>query len=176
MRELFGNIWDLASGNDFVAITTNGFVKRDGSCVMGRGIAKQAMTRDPHLPLKLGMAIRRHGNRVFFFNNIITFPVKPTRVTANNSKSNIVRHMQHRFDPGNSVPGWASVATYDIIRKSMIQLTDMIDRHGWQNRRILMPRPGCGAGELEWDMVKPLLQPFVGNRPNIFFCTYSQDR
>jgi len=75
MKEVFGNLWDF---DGTIAITTNSFVKRDGSCVMGRGCAKEAAVRFEWLPRKLGAAISKHGNHVFYFPEyrLITFPVK----------------------------------------------------------------------------------------------------
>jgi len=75
MREVFGNLWDFAG---IVAITTNGFVKKDGSCVMGRGCAREAAARFPTLPFQLGRKIRAEGNHVFYFPEykLLSFPVK----------------------------------------------------------------------------------------------------
>ncbi len=47
MKEDFGDLWDF---DGIIAITTNGFVKKDGSCVMGRGCAKEAALRFGWLP------------------------------------------------------------------------------------------------------------------------------
>jgi hypothetical protein len=47
VKELFGNLWEF---DGIIVITTNGFVKRDGTCVMGRGCAKQATIKLPGLP------------------------------------------------------------------------------------------------------------------------------
>ena len=39
MKEVFGDLWEF---DGTIAITTNGYLKRDGTCVMGRGCARQA--------------------------------------------------------------------------------------------------------------------------------------
>ncbi len=45
MIEEFGDIWEIPG--DARVITTNGVVRKDGACVMGRGVALQAKMRYP---------------------------------------------------------------------------------------------------------------------------------
>ncbi len=44
------NLWDADADNVLLCITTNGYVKNNGECVMGRGCALEAKTRWPDLP------------------------------------------------------------------------------------------------------------------------------
>ena len=67
MREIEGDIWDFHKAGFFIVIPTNGFIKNDGECVMGRGLAYEAKRRFPDLPLELGKRIREYGNVVFVF-------------------------------------------------------------------------------------------------------------
>jgi len=158
-----GDIWDGRT----VVITTNGFVKTNGQCVMGRGCAKEATQRYPRIAYTLGQAIKRYGNRVIYLGkqldgkHLISFPVKPDKVI--NNGNNVVRHMAAKFRLGDTVPGWAARADIDIIRKSTIELRMMIDKFGITE--VYMPRPGCGAGELDWRReVKPILEPILDDR------------
>ena len=75
MKEVFGDLWEF---DGIIAITTNGFLKRDRTCVMGRGCARQAAVRFRELPRKLASRISAEGNHVFYFPEyrLITFPVK----------------------------------------------------------------------------------------------------
>ena len=77
MKEIEGNIWKFYPEYEIV-IPTNGTVKRDGSCVMGRGLALQAKKRFPELPFDVGNYILKFGNNTHRFAkySIITFPVK----------------------------------------------------------------------------------------------------
>lgn len=70
------DIWSKRTASTPICITTNGFVKRNGRCVMGRGIALQARNRFQNLDLALGNVIKSFGNNVHYFNllHIITFP------------------------------------------------------------------------------------------------------
>jgi len=163
MKEITGDLF-LQDG-DAICITTNGFVKSNGEAVMGRGVAKQAAIRFPNLPLLLGHSIKSNGNQVsVLLTNpiILSFPVKSVSETAKEDGSNIVAHMRDSFKPGEKVPGWACKARLDIIRKSALELEKLATRLNW--KRVLIPRPGCGAGELDWAQVKPILEEYFDDR------------
>lgn len=165
MLEAYGNIWDLASDYDAIVITTNGYVKKNGEAVMGRGIALEAAEKNPGLPLLLGEAIKEEGNRVFMFPlwrvwnskvphvrtwnpvteiTFITFPVKPVVGTKGEM-------------------GWKAKADIDLIRTSTEQLVELMDAvKGYDT--VIMPRPGCGNGGLKWEQVKPVIEPLLDDR------------
>ena len=42
MKVIKGNIWEYWKKGFNIVIPTNGYIKRDGSCVMGKGLAFQA--------------------------------------------------------------------------------------------------------------------------------------
>lgn len=159
---------------DAICITTNGFVKRDGNCVMGKGCAKEAAKKWPGFPKAVGSHIKTMGNTVMLWphrpcmdhsrarTHIVTFPVKPIAATCLPDKSNVVKHMQSKFKPGRSVPGWACTADYEIIAKSAIQLEKITTEMGWE--MVVLPRPGSGAGELYWKDVKPILSTILDDR------------
>jgi len=160
--------WVAANINpDAICITTNGFVKKNGECVMGKGCAKQATQLMPGLPKTLGDAIAEHGNRVISHGShngmaIVTFPVKPESELCRRDKANVVRHMQGRFNMGDKVPGWACVADEQLIEHSAYQLVSMARIRGWN--KIILPRPGCGAGELSWSTVQSILNNVLDDR------------
>jgi hypothetical protein len=138
MREARGDLWAMDA--DVVVITTNGVVKQNGACVMGRGCAQQARDRFAGIDRKLGGYIRQHGNRAFNLGtwrgtHIASMPVK------------------HR---------WDQQADPQLIVQSARQLTAMADKFGWQ--RIAVPRPGCGNGSLNWSDVRPLLLEVLDDR------------
>lgn len=133
MIEVVGNLWTYPA--DFRVITTNGDVRADGACVMGRGCAREAAQKWPKLPRELGAIIRSKGNRVHYFNqySLFTFPVK--------------RHWQER-------------ARLDLIKQSIMDFR--ILTHNVEATYVL-PRPGCGNGQRTWDEVKPLLVDLPDN-------------
>jgi hypothetical protein len=127
MIEKFGNLWDEKA----IVLTTNGAVRRDGACVMGRGIAAEAKRRFPELPFALGEEIKKFGNIPFALGiwgqyRIWTLPVK------------------HH---------WAEPADLSLIRESMERLLDLVK---W-TEELHIPRPGCGNGNRSWSEVRPII-------------------
>lgn len=162
---------------DAICITTNGFVKNNGECVMGRGCAAQIKKMYPDFPKLVGNHIKSMGNIPFvgqpldngFYlsrrlkgTRIVSFPVKPVSVICKPDKSNIVKHMQSKFKAGKSVPGWAAVADINIIVESAKMLRTLANEFNWQF--VVLPRPGCGAGELYWQTVGPSLHAILDDR------------
>ena len=163
MKEAVGDLFKLSS--DAKVITTNGFTKADGKNVMGKGCAKRAASLYPELSLLLGYQLELYGNKVHHFNlsrryTLVTFPVKP--ITGTYDRKNVVAHMKHQFKVGDEVPGWAMRADLDIIVRSAHELLTLANEMGW--KKVLLPRPGCGAGELRWEEVGPLLHEILDDR------------
>ena len=150
---------------DAMAITTNGFLKKNNESVMGRGCARQLADLYPWMPRELGRAIGEHGNCVNPIGyhrgtKIYSFPVKPISVVFDGK--NAVGHMARKFRKGETIPGWAAVAQLDLIELSARQLKQLADKEN--HERILIPRPGCGAGELKWEDVRPVLNDILDDR------------
>lgn len=141
MREEFGDFWAFLG--DIHVITTNGTLKNNGTCVMGRGIAREAKIRFPGIDKTLGREIRNHGNKVHKLGcwtradgaifNIMSFPVK------------------HQ---------WFEQADIELIKDSAARLAYEVTNE----KRIIMVRPGCGNGGLHWDTVKPEIEDYLDNR------------
>jgi hypothetical protein len=140
MREATGNLWTHPA--DVRVITTNGFVKKNGQAVMGRGCALEAVkgTRYngawPGLPSILGAIIQSDGNHVSFLGACVT-PATGILVSFP------VKHL------------WMQKADIDLIKRSAEELARGIAHDG---SRIVMPRPGCGNGRLKWEDVKPIIE------------------
>lgn len=164
MKEEYGNI--LAMNCDAFCITTNGYVKNNGALVMGRGIAKQIQRFVPNIPYILGNLVKTQGNKVHLVlsepnrPSIISFPVKPISKICR-SPDDYVSHMKYQL--GDLIAGWACKADIEIIIESAEQLVELANQHPeW--KRILIPRAGCGAGELDWKDVKPILEEILDDR------------
>lgn len=128
MIEVTGNLWTYPAG-DARVITTNGTVKKNGECVMGRGCALEAKQHWPELPKALGNLIKERGNIVSHI---------PTYVGINNLWAFPVKH------------NWNEKADIDLIKRSALQLVEIMDDLGAGFRVIVLPRPGCGNGGLRW--------------------------
>ena len=165
MKELKADLFSLIGVFDAICITTNGFVKSNGRCVMGRGCAKTALNRYPGIDLFMGKMIKERGNLPFMLVQdsgtiICSFPVKPITVIFDGH--NAVSHMRNKFNIGDTIPGWAAIADLNTIEYSAFTLTSVATVMGWQ--KIALPRPGCGAGELSWATVKPILDKYLDDR------------
>lgn len=146
-----GNLWDFASldENHIACITTNGFVKKNGECVMGRGCAQEAKNKFKGLATALGDRIERYGNRVHTFckdefgQNIITFPTK---------------HV------------WWKPSDLELIKKSADELRMLATAQ--PNVIFYLPRPGCGNGQLKWSDVRPVIEGILPD--NVVIVDYKQ--
>lgn len=154
---------------DALVITTNGFTKSNGEAVMGRGIAKQISDALPWVPGTLGKLIRTSGNQVYYLGAhngvvLISYPVKPGSVI--NNGTNLVSHA--KFNLGDKAPGFLAKAEPQLIVESAQQLVNLTDKYGWKT--VLTPRFGCGAGELMWEDIKPLVCDILDDR--FIACTF----
>lgn len=142
MVEVIGSLWDYPA--DVRVITTNGTVKKNGECVMGRGCAAEAKKMWNGLPLQIGLHIKDHGNQVACFQCynpdvlLYTFPVKHN---------------------------WYEQADLDLIIHSAEVLSACV-QDGFEEQAItvVLPRPGCGNGKLKWEDVKRVLNPILDDR------------
>lgn len=147
MIDITGDLWTYPA--DATGITTNGFVKLNGACVMGRGCAQQARDRYPGLDRALGDLITKYGNRCFRIvihptRTLLTFPVKP-------------------MNGPQGEPGFAANADLNIIARSCEQAMAMADKFAWE--RIVLPRPGSGNGRLKYERdVRPVIAPLLDDR------------
>jgi hypothetical protein len=103
---------------------------------MLRGCARQARERFPDLLCTLGSLIRQYGNHVFDLDHqIVSFPVEE--------------------DP-------YQVPEMRLIEQSCRELVELAEHKGWQ--KIVVPRPGCGGGGLEWNDVRTILNRHFDER------------
>lgn len=138
MIEVVGNLWDYPA--EWRVITTNGTVKKNGHAVMGRGCAKEAMQRYPLLPALLGNRLRILGNHV---NGFIAAELRADRGL-------FTFPVKHE---------WMQAADPQLIARSVAEFkVNLLD-----STTYVMPRPGCGNGNLRWEDVRPLLVDLPDN-------------
>ncbi len=123
MKELVADLWECPGTK---VITTNGTLKGNGTCVMGRGVALQAVRKYPGVEYALGGMIKELGNHVFRLRpGLYSFPVKTN---------------------------WWDAADLGLIAQSRDELLLLAG-----GEKLYIPRPGCGAGGLSWEVVRPLM-------------------
>lgn len=143
------DIWDYKEEIDrdamMLCVTTNGDVNKLGLAVMGRGVALQSSKKYPGLSRLLGDKIRIWGNAPYGglisrTPMLYSFPVK-----------------YH----------WKEAASLELIKWSTQALNKFI-RHTGRGRTVLLPRPGCGNGKLDWEDVEPIVRMLPDN---VWVCT-----
>lgn len=135
MNQLQGQMWDY-HGQAIIAITTGGVVSKRGRCAMPRGCAHQAKKRFAGLDEQLGALIQQHGNHVFALEPmLVSFPVENSPY---------------------------EVPSLRLIERSCRELVELADQKKWS--KIIVPRPGCGGGGLNWADVEPILERYFDQR------------
>lgn len=134
MKEASGDLWTFDA--EFRCVTTNGVVTKYG-LVMGAGVALQAKQRYPHLPEQLGRMVGEIGNFPFLFEQerIITIPTK-----------------WH----------WREKSSLNLIVCSIHKLVELVN--DFEINSVVMTRPGCGNGQLSWEVVKAEIEKLLDDR------------
>jgi hypothetical protein len=114
---------------DYKCIPTNAIL-RDGYAVLGKGISLQAAKKYQGLAGVLGKLIQEKGNHVYKIGNgLISFPTK------------------WHFGRGSDIK---------LIKQSAEELVELLKSD--PAKRIILTRPGCETGDLQWIRVKPIIQ------------------
>lgn len=146
------NIVDLYKEGKTVCVTTNGYLKRNGEGVMGKGNAACMKETFPslQLPAALGAHIQRNGNHVGFIGErVIAFPVKPIVGGLVECLENFRAKQEKELQPGQLVPGWMCKADIDLIYQSFEELYELI--YDQKLTEVYLPLPGCDNGGLNED-------------------------
>lgn len=151
MQEEYGDLWEIEA--DLRCITTNGTITAYEKNVMGGGCAAEAALRYPELPQEYAARIYEKGHHVTFFpqKKLVMFPVK--------------YHVINDAD-------------LDLIETSCIELRMGLDKLtylGISPKRVLLPRPGCGLGQLLWEDVKPIVVKHLGDDPRIIVVHFTPE-
>jgi len=148
MKEIQGNVWDLLDDTSAVCILTNNVVLKNGKNIMGAGIAKEAVMRNPGLELTCGACILK--------NNYIL------------GIDSVSKALMIRFPTKDKV--WES-SDLSIIADSLIHLSAIARLY--PDKQIYLPRPGCGCGRLDWEEdVKPLCEIYLKNLNNVYIVSF----
>ncbi|MCK9470137.1 MAG: ADP-ribose-binding protein [Bacilli bacterium] len=145
MKLIRKDFWSIIDEFEVACITTNGFVKKNGDAVMGRGIAKEAAIKYPQLPTMLGDKLKENGNKVQSIDKIrntilCAFPVKHN---------------------------WYEEADINLIRKSCKELMDIINKHDVKS--VLLNMPGVGNGKLDFNTVKFAIEELLDDRVTVVY-------
>jgi hypothetical protein len=145
MKEITGDLWDFHAQGHYICITTNGTVRRDGACVMGRGIAKQAASRFPQFPYAVGKELLFYGPPSRGLLNFPVFVFPEWRLIT-------FRVKWH----------WGDTADMELIDRTARLLST--DERVANMDHVYLPRPGCGNGHLQWSDVRAVIAPILDDR------------
>ena len=139
--EVHDDIFKCPSGDkEALCVTTNGVVKKDGSAVMGKGMAL-LVDQKYNVGSKLGKHLKENGNVPCDLGivadgfHVISFPTKND---------------------------WSESSDLNLIKQSAEKVKEMADSLGLE--KIYITRPGCGLGNLEWSDVKRTLSTVFDDR------------
>lgn len=133
-------MWSIFDKTDHFVITTNPIVKKDGSVVMGRGIALQAKQRFPKLPYDFGECLSWH-------------PTKTCGYIGTYDDTHIWFFMVKHH--------WAQKADFGVISDSTEQLRILANFA--DERRFDLNFPGIGNGGLDREDVLSIIQELPDN-------------
>ena len=163
MIEVAGNLFEpsVALNVSAIVLTTNGDTRQDGAAVMGHGVAVQAVFRWPGIEFRLGHLLQTDGNIVHRLTidgfvalgadmgrKYKAIPCSPDRKYWRQSSIEVPYDIY-------SLPvkyRWQERANTNLIKQSLLALRDLTQGV------VVLPRPGCGAGGLLWEDVKPIVQ------------------
>lgn len=141
MREMWGDFWTVADQLYPYAgllIPTNGVVNKHGRLVMGAGLARQAANRHPNLPLRWGRHVAARGNTPHLLKTDDRwFWSLPTKYHWRD-QADLELIIESAKDIADTTTAWAQSGT---------------------TRTFLLPRVGCGLGQLDWGIVRAVLDP-----------------
>jgi hypothetical protein len=147
MRKARGNIWKLAGVLDHIVIPTSIGWRKDGSAVLGRGLARQAADKWPQLPLIYGEICQQRG---------VETPVCPIRPPGLNPR-NLLLFPVKPLNVAQPWQSWNQPADILLIRRSLRELEELLPQLVG-NKDIWIPDVGCGNGQLPVAVVRPLIE------------------
>lgn len=156
MKEIAGSLFELEA--DAIVILTNGFVNSSGANTMGKGCAGEAKYRYPGIQLVVGERVQQYGNHVFLLTDQIEMGEWVLH-TPGSWKNHILSHALISFPTKEH---WRNPSILKLIEQSAEELLGLTQ--AFQFESVLIPRPGCGAGQLNWDEVRPMLDGILDDR------------
>lgn len=143
-----GDMWSAYGRVDHFLVTTNSYIKKDGSLCMGTGIAKQAADRYREVPIEAGRLLRE---LLGFKPGENTDPYHLIRQVAPTCKVGIFQTKFHYRNP-------SSMALVAASADALARLA-VIHAH----RSFALNFPGIGHGGLPRDVVLSLLSSLPDN-------------
>lgn len=137
MLEVCQDLWSqFGQPNHRVGISVNGYVKRNGRAVMGRGCAKQATEFFPNIDLSFGSYLKIKGN----VPGYLWIDKESGLISVPEGERLMILPVKHN---------WWEQASIDLVRRSVAFLVEEAEDH--PDVTFHVPRLGCGNGRLSWN-------------------------
>ena len=133
-----GDIWSRWNHTHLLLVTTNSDVKKDGSLVMGAGIARQARDRFPGIERAFGARVQGYGPSPYGLLVSERWPV--ARLGAFQSKIS-----------------WRDPASETVIALGVEKLIAWCRKN--YGCRVDLAAPGIGLGNLSFERMEELVRP-----------------
>jgi len=177
------NILEALRDKDHLIVPTNGVVKKDGSLVMGGGLAK--IVRDnfveagtgKRIDKALGELVSNYGNTPYFILarykqievGIISFPTKKGLVrTSEISPEEVLPKYRRELCKRKFIEGWKLKSDLSLIIQSFEKLLKMISRNPLSCHTLYLPLVGVGLGGLDEEDVLPVYREYVLHLRNYY--------
>lgn len=138
------DLWTMQC--DWICITTNCLLNKNGSAIMGAGLALQAKQKVKGCEIVLGKKIKSSGNHVYQFGHfgdkiLFSFPTK------NN---------------------WRENSSLKLIEQSCQELSSLwvneVKLNPLKRPKVCLSKVGCLNGGLDYEkQVRPILQKYFAN-------------
>lgn len=167
----YGNLMEALNSYTDVCITTNSFVKKDGTLVMGRGFAKQMADWNTRIPWFAGQEILQWNQEFSRWDGLTEIKGKPDpygflrlnefeRFCASSGRNPESNPRIHLFQVKEY---WGDDATLELVKRSV----DMMKAHvlGTERfgRTFALNYPAIGNGKLRKSDVEPIIAELPDN-------------
>ncbi len=150
MKTTIGNLWSFSG---VICVPTNLGWKRDGTNVMGRGLACEAAVRYPMLPIEYGAFCRDCGT------GIDRGPVSPHLFPFSTPARRLICVAVKPLNKDSPWASWRSLASLDLVTTSIRKLANYAK--GISGVILVVPF-GCGNGGLDQSTVIPIMKEHLG--------------
>ena len=142
---------DVLAAADAICFTSNGVIKKDGSLVMGAGVAKAFRDTYRGIDGHAGNAVKKCGN---VCQQVMTLFIGDDMLNIDRTVEVVAFPTKHH---------WRNSSDLKLIEKSAKELMKLVEENEWSV--VYLPRPGCRNGGLDWYRdVKPLLKTILDDR------------
>ena len=167
----YGNLMQSLAAYTDVCITTNSFVKKDGTLVMGRGFAQQMADFYPQLPWFAGQEILKWNQEFSRWDGLTEIKGKPDPYGFLRLNE-FERNDRYGLFTGPRRPHihlfqvkeyWGDDATLELVKRSVGMMQAHVRGTERYGRTFALNYPAIGNGKLRKSDVEPIIAELPDN-------------